>query len=69
MKYTMPELSRSQYEEVISEWILSERDRQMMRRRFLDGIAFDQLAEEFNLSVQQTKRIVSCNRELILRHI
>ena len=51
-------LSYSEWEKVIDEWIFSERDRAMLKRRLLDGITFDRLSEEFNLSVQQTKTII-----------
>lgn len=52
------DLSRSEWERLIDEWIFSERDRAMLKRRLLDGICFEPLAEEFCLSVQQTKTIV-----------
>lgn len=65
----MPELPRSEYERIISEWIHSERDRNMIRRKYLDGITFEVLAEEYNLSVTQTKRIVYSGRDVILKHI
>lgn len=51
-------LSRSAWESIIDEWIFSDRDRSILKRRLLDGITFEKLAEEFNLSVQQVKTIV-----------
>ena len=48
----------SEWEKLIDEWIFSERDRAILKRRLLDGICYEPLAEEFNLSVQQTKHIV-----------
>lgn len=51
-------LSYSEWEKLIDEWIFSERDRAMLKRRLLDGITFDRLSEEFALSVQQTKTII-----------
>ena len=68
MKRTLPELSRTEYETIIEEWIHSERDRQILRRRILDGISFESLAEEFDLSVPQTKRIVYKSQDMLLRH-
>lgn len=64
----MPEKSRTEYEEIISEWIFSERDRAIIRRKLLDGITYERLAEEFDLSVQQVKRICSRSRNIILEH-
>lgn len=69
MKKTMPELSRTEYENIIVEWIHSERDRAIIRRRLLDGISFENLAEEFDLSVPQTKRIVYGAQDMIIRHV
>jgi hypothetical protein len=51
-------LSYSEWEKLIDEWVFSERDRAMLKRRLLDGVVFERLAEEFNLSVQQTKTII-----------
>lgn len=52
------ELSRSEIEHIIDEWIFNERDRAILKRRLLDGIKFEALAEEFDLSVRRTKTIV-----------
>lgn len=54
----MIDLSRTEWEHLIDEWIFNERDRAILKRRLLDGICYEPLAEEFNLSVQQTKHIV-----------
>ena len=65
----MKELSRSQIEHLIDEWIFSERDRAIVKRRMLDGICYEPLAEEFDLSVRQIKKIVYKSQETIFRHI
>jgi DNA-directed RNA polymerase sigma subunit (sigma70/sigma32) len=52
------EYSRTQWEGLIDEWIFNERDRHILKRRLLDGICFEPLAEEFDLSVRQVKNIV-----------
>ena len=62
-------LSRSQWENIIDEWIFSERDRKMLKRRLLDGILFEQLAEEFDLSVQQTKSDIYKATDKLMKHI
>ena len=53
MQYT-----NSQIKSLIDEWVHSERDRKILYRRLVDGIPFEPLAEEFDLSVSQVKRIV-----------
>lgn len=52
------EYTNSQIEHIIDEYIHSERDRAILKRRFVDGICFEPLAEEFDLSVRHTKHIV-----------
>lgn len=63
------DLSRSQIEHLIDEWIFSERDRRILKRRLLDGICFEPLAEEFDLSVRHIKTIVYKNEEKLFKHI
>lgn len=62
-------LSRTQLEALIDEWIFSERDRAILKRRMLDGICFDQLSDEFNLSVRQTKNIVYKAKDRLFKHL
>ena len=52
------DLSRTEWERLIDEWIFNERDRAILKRRLLDGKTFEQLAEEFDLSTQNIQRIV-----------
>ena len=52
------DLSRTEWERLIDEWIFNERDRAILKRRLLDGKTFEQLAEEFDLSTQNVQRIV-----------
>ena len=65
-------LSRTQLEGIIDEWIIgahAERDRAILKRRLLDGICFEPLAEEFDLSVRQTKTIVYKREQTLYKHI
>jgi DNA-directed RNA polymerase sigma subunit (sigma70/sigma32) len=63
------DLSYSEWTHLIDEWILNERDRRLIKRRLLDGIGFEQLAEEFYLSTQRTKAIVYSAIEKISKHL
>lgn len=64
----MTDMSKSEIENAINEWIVgknAERDRSIIKRRLIDGICFEPLAEEFGLSVRQTKNIVyKCERKI-----
>ena len=51
-------LTRTQWEHLIDEYIFSERDRAIVKRKMLDDVTFERLAEEYELSVQRTKVIV-----------
>lgn len=62
-------LSRTQISGLIDEWIFSERDRAILKRRLLDGICYEPLAEEFDLSVRQVKNIVYRAEERLFKHI
>ena len=65
----IPDLSRSEIECLIDEWIFSERDRAILKRRMLDGICFEPLAEEFDLSAQAVKSIVYKAMDRLYAHI
>lgn len=69
MKRRRLDLSRSEVSHLIDEWIFSERDRAILKRRLLDGLTFEALAEEFSLSVRQTKTIVYKSEEKLFMHI
>ena len=57
--------NREDWEHLIDSWIHNERDRAMLKRRLLDGICFEPLAEEFDLSVNHCRdRVVKCKKQL-----
>ena len=63
------EYTNSRIREIISEWIHSERDRRLLERRLIDGVTFERLAEEFDMSVRQTKSIVYRAQEQLFKHL
>lgn len=61
MKHIIPDLTYSEIESAINEYIVgrnAQRNRAVLKRRLLDGLTFEQIAEEFNLSVRQTYNII-----------
>ena len=60
--------TNSRIREIIAEHIHSERDRKIMERRLIDGITFERLAEESDLSVSQVKRIIKKSSMIIFKH-
>lgn len=69
MKMAQYDLSRSEWENLIDQWVFKERDRAILKRRLLDGICYEPLAEEFDLSVQQIKTIVYKATEKLIKHV
>ena len=63
------EYSNSRIREIIGEYIHDEKHRRLMDRRLIDNITIDRLAEEFDLSVSQVKRIIWKDSEIIFRHL
>lgn len=51
----MRDLSKTQICCLIDEWVIgrnAERDRKILKRRLVDGLTYEQLAEEFDMSVR-----------------
>lgn len=65
----MIEYSNSEISLIIDEWIHSERDREILKRRLIDGCCYEPLAEEFNLSVRQVKSIIYKNENIVFKHL
>ncbi len=62
-------LSRSQWEQLIDEWVFNEIDRAILKRRLLDGICFQQLADEFCLSLDRIKSRFYKAEKLLFKHL
>lgn len=60
MKHTVDGMSKSELCEIIDGIIgfRAERNRNILKRRLCDGLTFEELSEEFDISVNQVKRIV-----------
>ena len=65
----MIEYSNSEIEKVIDEYVHSERNRAILKRRLCDGICYEPLAEEFDLSVRQIKNIIYREEDVIFKHL
>lgn len=65
----MKEYTNSQIRDLIDEHIHSERDREILKRRLIDGICYEPLAEEFDISRSQVIRITNKGERIIFRHI
>lgn len=63
------ELSNEEIKSLIDAYIHNERNRNILKRRLIDGICFEPLAYEFDLSVRQVKNIVYKNQEKLFKKI
>ena len=63
-EYTNPQMCAA-----IDEYIHNERNREIMKRRLIDGICYEPLADEFELSVRQVKTIVYKCQDILFRYI
>lgn len=61
-------LPRSEIERLIDEWIFREKYRAILKRRLLDGITYEALANEFDMSVRQVKNIVYKTEDKLFNH-
>lgn len=61
-------IPRSELERLIDEWIFNEKYRSILKRRLLDGVTYDKLSEEFDMSVRQVKNIVYKAEDRLFNH-
>jgi DNA-directed RNA polymerase specialized sigma24 family protein len=63
------EYTNSQIREAIAEHIHSERDRKILERRLIDGVVFEKLAEEMEMSPRQIRSIVHKAESILFKHL
>ena len=61
--------SRTEWEEIIEKYVFSEFDRKLLKRRLLDGLTFEKLAEEMDMSERNIRRKVHKAQEKLFKHI
>ena len=54
----LDDLDNLEIAEAIDRYVRGERARAVLKRRLIDEICIEPLAEEFDISVAQTKRII-----------
>lgn len=69
MKSKKFEYLNDEIEYFIDQCVHSERDRKILKRKLIDGITFEALAEEFHLSVSRVKIIVRDNVNTLSKYI
>lgn len=64
-----PEYTNSSVARIIDEYIHSERDRAIIKRRLIDGVSIERLAEEFDRSPRTMQRKVAKLQEAVFLHL
>lgn len=62
-------MSNQDLSNAIDTWVRGERNRMILKRRLIDEICYEPLAEEFELSVQQIKNIIYKSRKQLFKHL
>ena len=52
------DISNSEIDYFIDQWIRNERDRAILKDRLINGMTFERLAEKHDMSVRQIQNIV-----------
>lgn len=71
-RHTIEGITKLQLEHLIDEYIIgfrAERNRAIMKRKLIDGITYEELSYEFDLSVNQVKNIVYNGLRILTKHI
>ena len=68
-EYQSRGITTEDIERLIRLYIFRERDREIMRRKLIDGLTFEQVADEFGMSPRGVKYIVYRGETIIFEHI
>jgi AraC-like DNA-binding protein len=63
------DISRSEWENLIDEWIFDETHRKMLKRNLLDGRTYEQIAEQFEMSSRQVARLIPKLQDKLFKRI
>lgn len=64
IEYSNTEISRA-----IDDYIHSDRDRQILKSRLIDGLTYDELSDRYHLSARRIKIIVYKAQEGLFKHL
>lgn len=69
MKFNFDGFTNSKINEVIDEYIHSARDREILRRRLIDGETYQEIADSMMLSSRTVRAICSRLQAKVFRHL
>ena len=65
----MREYKNSDVLQAIAEYIHSQRDRDILKSRLVDGLTFDELSALYHLSNRHIKTIVYKQGDIVFKHL
>lgn len=65
----LDDMTNSEIADAIDEYVRGERNRGILKRRLIDEICYEPLAEEFDISVSQLKRILYKSQNQLFSHL
>jgi len=65
----LDDMDNMEIAEAIDRYVRGERARSILKRRIIDEICYEPLAEEFDISVSQVKRILSKAQEQLYKNL
>lgn len=65
----LDDMDNYEISEAIDRYVRGERARKILKRRVIDEICYEPLAEEFDISVSQLKRILIKGFEQLYKHL
>lgn len=74
-KYSYDHISNSQIEEAINEWIHSELDRRILRKKLIDGLTYSQICDKLYeedktvLTERQIQNRMYKAEDILFRHM
>lgn len=63
------EYTNSEISAIIDEYIHNERNRNILKSRYIDGLTYEKIAEKYNISSRYTKTIIYKNEWTIFKHL
>jgi DNA-directed RNA polymerase specialized sigma subunit len=69
MKYDFRDLKNSELSSLIDDWIRNERNREILKDRFINCLTFYEIADKYCICERHVKRIVYKNGDFLLSKI
>lgn len=69
VKVDLDNITNSEIDHLISEYLHSQRDREVLHLRLVDGLTYEKIADKMDMSVRQIKNIVYRAEVKLFKHL